>query len=187
MTASLYQRGSRGWTEMDAFTLGEIVEVALAAHMAPNAEDVGGRVTRVEEDVVARSFPQVARAGEQIVSLEGLLCRESHRGQVDIDKSRLRVMRVDDDEHGLIAVRMRLAVGEQRIVIDGMEFQAAVALQRRVVAADAVHARDEVAQAVRTLQVPVTQLVLLRIKIIFAAGVARRMLHELKCRAVYPV
>src|ERR1700676_5426798 len=133
MTASLYQRGSRGWTEMDAFTLGEIVEVALAAHMAPNAEDVGGRVTRVEEDVVARSFPQVARAGEQIVSLEGLLCRESHRGQVDIDKSRLRVMRVEveDDEHGLIAVRTRLAVGEQRIVIDGLEFQAAVALQRR--------------------------------------------------------
>src|SRR5689334_2713712 len=49
--------------------LHEIVEVAFRAHSPTDAEDVGGGVDRIQEDVVACATPQKPRAREQIVDL----------------------------------------------------------------------------------------------------------------------
>src|ERR1700730_13393537 len=106
MTASLYQSGSRGCAGMGTFTSGKVVEIPLAAHVVPNAEDMGGGMLRIEDDVVARPFPQVACAGEQIVSLEGLSGNKADRAKIDVEEPRLRVMwvEIDDDEHGLAVI-----------------------------------------------------------------------------------
>src|SRR5580700_5597051 len=103
MTASLYQSGSRGCAALGGFTSGKVVEVQLAAHVVADAQDMGSRVLRIERDVVARPFPQVARAGEQIVRLEGLSGRHADRMQIDLEEAGLRVVRVeiDDGEHRL--------------------------------------------------------------------------------------
>src|ERR1700719_2905638 len=103
MTASLYQSGSRGCAGMGTLRSGKVVEIPLAAHVVPNAEDMGGGELRIEDDIVARPFPQVACAGEQIVSLEGLSGIEADRIKIDLEEPRLRVMgvEIDDDENGV--------------------------------------------------------------------------------------
>src|ERR1700733_9693488 len=118
MTASLYQSGSRGCAAVGTLTSGKVVEILFAAHMVTDAQDMGGGALRIEGDEVARPSPHVARAGEHIVRLEPLPGRQAHRGQIDLEEARLRVIRVeiDDGEHGLAAILTRLAVGEERIV-----------------------------------------------------------------------
>ena len=50
-----------------------------------------------------------------------------------------------------------------------VEAQRVVALQGRVAAADAVHERDEVTEAVGSFEVPVADLVLLGVEVLLAA------------------
>ncbi len=68
-----------------------------------------------------------------------------------------------------------------------MEAQAPVRLQRRMLAPDAVHLRDERRKAVGARAVPAPDLVLLGVEVLLAAGHARRVLHELVGGAVDPV
>src|SRR5580700_5598137 len=111
MTASLYQCGSSGCDEVGLFTSGKVIEVALAAHLVADAEDMRGRVARIERYVVARPLPEVACAREQIMHLESLRVGEPDRGQIELDEARLRVMRIEvhDHEHGRAAILRRLA------------------------------------------------------------------------------
>src|SRR5450755_2448779 len=154
MTASLNQSGSRGCGAAGAFTSREVVKVPLAAHMVPNAEDMARGVLRVEGDVIARAVPQVPRAGKQVVHLERLLRGHVNGAQVKFDPACLQVLRIeiDDDQKRLATFCVRLAVGKQRVVVDAMEFETAVGLQWRVVAAYAVHPGDEVAQIAGSLK-----------------------------------
>src|ERR1700757_4872209 len=88
MIASLYQSGSfhqstsvvgcvsavASWSiERWLGRLEEVVEVALGMHAPPDAEDVRRAHLRVQLDVVVRSAPDVACAGEQIVGLEAFV------------------------------------------------------------------------------------------------------------------
>ena len=51
-------------------------------------------------------------------------------------------------------------------------------------APDRVHAADERREAARVVEVPVAQLVLLRVEVLLAAGLARRALEQLERRPV---
>ena len=62
--------------------------------------------------------------------------------------------------------------------------QPAVALESRVGAPDLVDASDEILQAARRIEVPAPELVLLRIQVLFACRLARRIHAQLECRAV---
>ena len=65
-----------------------------------------------------------------------------------------------------------------------MEPQAVVALESRVVLADVVDQRDQLAQAVGALQVPASELILLRIEVFLGALLARLVLTELEGRSI---
>src|SRR5580704_3513336 len=103
MTASLYQRGSPAAGRrlagpstcafipiprcakqssvqartMPVYALQKIVEIALRADPAADAEDVGGGVLRIERHEVAGATPEEAGTGEQVVHLEGGFGRET--------------------------------------------------------------------------------------------------------------
>ena len=68
-----------------------------------------------------------------------------------------------------------LAPADDAIVVDAVEPQGVVALQRRVRAADRVHQADQVAQAVGPLEVPVPHLVLLGVEVLLAARLPARV------------
>src|SRR6185503_3826400 len=59
-----------------------------------------------------------------------------------------------------------------------------IALQRRMVAADAVQARDEVLEARRLVPIPRAHLVFLRVQVLFRAALARAIVHELERRSI---
>src|SRR5207248_922698 len=52
---------------------------------------------------------------------------------------------------------------------------------------DAVDARDEILQTVRRIEIPVPDLVLLRIEVLFATLFARPVFDKLECRPIDPV
>ena len=64
-------------------------------------------------------------------------------------------MRIEVGHHDQRVVAGGLAVAEHQGVVDGVEAQVPVRLQRRILAADAIEAGDVVAQAVGPLEVPV--------------------------------
>src|SRR5581483_3812269 len=69
-------------------------------------------------------------------------------------------------------------------IVDGVEDEAVVALQRRVLATDTIHTADEFLETRGTIPVPGAQLVLLRVEIFFAALLTGAILHELVRGAV---
>ena len=84
----------------------------------------------------------------------------------------LHVMRieVDDDQHGVGAVGRRLAVGDDLGVVGRVEAQRPIGLQRRMLAADLVDARDQLLDVPGPIPVPVPELVLLRVGVLLGAG-----------------
>src|SRR6185437_13707976 len=140
-----------------------IVEVALAADAAADAQNMSRGICRVQRHVIASALPQEARPGEQVVGLEGrggiaAVARTRRQQAVGRHPARLGVVRVeiDDDEHTLGAIEAALAVRDEGPIVDVMEAQSGIALQRRVVAADAIDQCDEVAQAVGPSALPET-------------------------------
>ena len=87
----------------------------------------------------------------------------------------------------LVAVGARLAVGDELLVVDRVELEAVVRLQRRVLAADAVEARDVVAEGLGRLQVPLPDLVLLGVEVLLAPLLPGRGDQQLEGGAVDPV
>src|SRR5687767_7458510 len=154
MTASLYQRESViGPT---ASSLEEVVEIPLGADSPTDTENVRGRVRGVKRNEVARTLPEIARAGEEVVHLIRLLGAYAQVGEFQGQPPRVRVMgiQVHDHQHRVGAVLAALAVGNEGVVVDRVKLQAPVALQRRVAAPDEIQARDEVPEAVRAVEVP---------------------------------
>ena len=94
------------------------------------------------------------------------------RSYVEAVTARLDVVRVevDDDQDDVGEVGSGLPVGDHLVVIDREEPQVAVEVERRVLAADGVDPGDEVAEGPRSVEVPVADLVLLRVEIFLGAG-----------------
>ena len=96
----------------------------------------------------------------------------------------LRVVRVEVDhgQHDVRIVGRALRVRQQLLVLGEVEPQAAVALQRRVLAPDPV---DDARSARVTfgVAVPVAQLVLLRVQVLLRAGLARAALAAARTAA----
>src|SRR5579872_2188716 len=166
--------------------LQKVIEVALASDPAAHAQDVRGRGVRIERDEIARSPPQISRSRQQIVRLEGLLALHAQRGEVQLEPTALFVVWVEIDchQHGLARIGSGLAVDEQRVVVATMEHEPAVALQRLILAANPIYARDEVRETVGALQLPAAQLVLLRVAVLLAPWLARLVLEQLEGRTI---
>src|SRR5437899_2003787 len=94
-------------------------------------------------------------------------------------------IQVYDHDYEVASVFGLLAVTDELIVGDGMEAQTVVAMQCRILAPDAVHPRDQLAQAVRPIDVPAFDFVLFGVLVFVAAGFRTwRDLAELERRAV---
>ena len=99
--------------------------------------------------------------------------RDAEPLQFEFEDAGLGVVRVevDDDEHLVRAVVGGLGEGDDLIVVHLLEAQVGVALERLVLAAAGIEAGDQAAQAVRPLNVPLLDLVLLRVVVLFLAGI----------------
>src|SRR5690242_11872425 len=131
--------------------------------MLADAEDVRGHHRRIELHVIAWSRPVIARFGQLVVYLEALGRRDAERAEIEVEPSRMTMMdiHVHDDEHGRIRRRIALREAEELIVVATVEHERLVVLERWLLLADAIHDRDDLAEAVRAIDVPVLQLVLL--------------------------
>src|SRR4051812_38638634 len=113
--ASLYQSGSfRFWSVISSLappavrkSSKEVVEIALRAHAAADAEDVRRHLPRVELHEVARTVPEETGAGQEIVHLERLPHLETERREIEVDPPRLHVVRIEVDDDDDRAVERR--------------------------------------------------------------------------------
>src|SRR5947209_9487299 len=149
MTASLYQSAVSGSAGCDSAT-------ATTWLFSRNTEDVRRQRVRVELHEIAPPVPAVVPGGDEIVQLVSVA-----RRAVEIDPAGLRVVRIEvhRDEDQIVPGLLRVA--DQLIVVRGVETQAPVALQRRVVAPHFVQPADQRPQAFLPVAVPALDLVLL--------------------------
>ena len=131
----------------------------------------------------------MAGVGKQVVDLEALVRVDPQCVEVELQPPLLRQARIEvhHREDDVRAVLGALAVGDELVVVDAVEAQAAVALQRGVLLPDAVHAADEVRQALRPLELPVADLILLRVEVLLAALFQWLALLEFEGGPVDPV
>ena len=157
-----------------------------SAGCAPGACRGSSSMTRVVASATSRGRPRAgrwhldsARAGSQVPARRDAAeaCRPRRACGIE----------VDDGQHGVAPIGGLLGVREQRVVVDVMEHEPLVRLQGRVLAADPVDLADQRSEGVRALQVPAADLVLLRVQVLLAAGLARDVLAQLERRAVDPV
>src|SRR5688572_1996055 len=174
MTASLYHWPSA----MSAAAAGCGACASLGLGSPLYTEDMRGKGVRVQLDVVAAAVPGIAPAGELVVQLVALARR------AEIDPARMYVMRVEVNYREDEVVSRLLGVGDHLAVVDAVEAQAPVRLQRRIVLPHLVQLGDQLPQAVRPLALPALHLVLLRVEILLAARVARGALAQLERRPV---
>ena len=83
---------------------------------------------------------------------------------------------IDDHDYDIVQIVGVLAEADDLVVVDVVEPEIGVALQRLVLSTYPVHARDETLEAVRAVEIPVANLVFLRIEVFLAAGVTRAIL-----------
>src|SRR5690606_39891403 len=65
-----------------------------------------------------------------------------------------------------------------------MKAQAPARLQRRILAPNTIDARDEAGKAMRSVEIPPAELILLRVEVLLTARLSRPVLDELECRPV---
>src|SRR5216684_4996796 len=114
---------------------------------------------------------------------------EPERGEIEVYPTCLLVKRVQiaEDDYNVGKVVCRLAITDHFRIVRLMKKQIGVTLQGSILAANAVDACDEILQAPRTLQIPMLQLVLLGVEVLFAAGLPGGVVAKLERRAVYAV
>src|SRR5262245_22646673 len=69
-----------------------IIEVVLGAHPPPHAEDRGRDAMGIELHIVARAVPEIARVGQEIVHLVGLMPIDPQLIKRQIDPAGLGVI-----------------------------------------------------------------------------------------------
>ena len=90
---------------------------------------------------------------------------------------------VDGDEHR-IAAGAGFAVSDQVVIVGAVKLQAPVALQRCVLASDAIHECNKLAQAGRVVAVPMANLILLGVVVLLFTRCNRPAVHELEGRPI---
>src|SRR2546423_15383701 len=102
------------------------------------------------------------------------------------DPTALGVMRIEinDGQNDIIQMPGLLAVRDELFVVRLMEFQALVAVQRRVFPADAVDSRNQVGERSWGIEIPIPDFKLLGVQILLAAWLTGLVLTKLKGRAV---
>src|SRR5689334_8530235 len=109
----------------------------------------------------------IAGVADLVVDLKALVGADPHRSEIELQPARVTMVAVevdDDEDHVLVAVA--LAEAEQLIVVGLVKDEARVVVQRGVLAADPVQARDDLAQAVLTFEVPGPELELLVVDVL---------------------
>src|SRR3954469_20576267 len=148
MTASLYQSGST----TSALGLGRSASIASWCSSGIGSpvykEDMRGKRVRVEFDVVLVPLPRIAPAPQQVLHLERLAA------EAELDPARLHEagVEVDDDENQVVAFLLRIR--DQLVVIDLMEPQAPVRLQRRIFFSHPVQLANKRAERIGTIRIP---------------------------------
>src|SRR5215472_2104999 len=185
MIASLYQVASSA-------------NGALRNQWAWNTDDVGGRRRRVQGDVVpAVCAPGVAGAVQQVFDAIWWMTGPRHHRNLYPARLRPGGIQVDDNhEHVDVSPTSALLLlsggwegtgfgeGQQSFVVGPEEAQGPILLERRVLAAEAVDLGDQRPQAARPLQVPVPDLILLRVQVVLATRRQRRHLRQFEGRSI---
>src|SRR6266581_4584273 len=172
MTASLYQSASGPATTLEA-TTGALPAMPWGGGPV-QLQDVGRHRGGIEADVVAPPAPGVAGPGQEVFDLEGgaVGVPELREGQVDPTGLGPAGVEVDDHQQGVVGGD--LGVGDESVVVDGDEAGGSAALERGVGVADAVDRGDHHGQAVRSVEVPGADLVLLRMQVLLRSRGHRR-------------
>src|SRR5216684_6488644 len=143
----------------------KIIEVALSPHQPPNAEDVRRHRLRIKLNVIVYPVPKITSIGKQIVHLIALLRIELERLYGQIDPARLSVMRIEVDHHydDVGEICGRLAVDNQLIVVDRVKAQTPIAVQSGILMTYVVHARNQASETIGVINIPLPDLVFLRV------------------------
>src|SRR5260370_28695946 len=114
--------------------------------------------------------------------LEPMTYIQPERGDIQVDPARLGVecVEVAKDDENVRTIIGSLAVTDHRGIIGLVESKIGIAMQGGTLSADPVAARNQVLQALRTTHVPLFQLVLLRIQILFAPLLQWRVFAKLE-------
>jgi hypothetical protein len=118
---------------------------------------------RLQMNKVSRTAPLIALGGEQVVYIEGLVRLDAEFGKIEIDPSSMRVlvMQIHDDENYIFFLGVGLAVADEERLVSRMKAKATIALERGMHPTNFVDAGDEGLQALRVLNIPVTELIFL--------------------------
>jgi hypothetical protein len=143
---------------------------------------MSGHLVRAQLDIVARAMPQEPSLAQEVVDLESLARRDPERLQIEVGHPGLRVPRVQVHEHqdDARAIPRGAAVGHQGRVRHPVEGQALHLQQGGVLLPDPVHPADERREALDRVEVPVADLVLLRVQVLLVPGSRRAVLRELE-------
>ena len=130
----------------------------------------------------------VGRLVEQVVGQDMVMAREAERRRIERQPAGAVLARpqIDHDENAIAGLRIVPRPGEEVRVVDLLHQRRPVAGQRRFGAPEFIEPGDERRQALRSVEIPARDLVLLRIEILLAARLARRHRHQFQGRAVDP-
>src|SRR3954462_2415581 len=152
MIASLYQSGSLSSVTKSAarasrrsgraFTGSrKVLKVLLGPDATSEPQDVPRHDVRIQLDVVARPMPEIAALTQQIVHLVGLQRIDTQGFQGQVYPAGLSMVRVeiDDGQDDVRRIRRALGVRDDLRVVDGVEPQSTVTLQRGILPTNTVH------------------------------------------------
>src|SRR5262245_18197006 len=145
MTASLYQSGSAGCASGAGGAAASSCSSSSGMDSLVYKENVRGERVRVEFDVVFVPLPHIAPAPQPVLHLE------LRAAEVELDPARLHIagVEVHHGKHEVVAVLLRLR--DQLVVVDLVEFQAPVRLQRPVFFPDGIELLQKRAERIGTI------------------------------------
>src|SRR5207244_11867354 len=120
-------------------------EIVLAAHATAETKDLARHRLRIDLDEVARSVPQVAGSTDELMRLIGPVNLDPELLERKVDHPALHVVgvHVDDGQDHIRIVGRALRVGQELLVLGEVKSQAAVALERRMLAPGVVDDPNE--------------------------------------------
>src|SRR2546427_373836 len=146
-------------------------------------------LVRPQLNVISCALPGEFRATDQI---HHSIRRPHVNSQIlyrQFQKPRLRPHRIEiDDSHNEVAlVGSPFAVTDKLVVIDGVELQIPIRLQRRIFLSNCIHTRDERPKTRGIVHITMFDLIFLRVQILLTSGLAWNVFAQFICRTVYPV
>src|SRR5262249_9591507 len=131
-------------------------------------------------------MPQEAAVGQQVVDLERLMVIDPQLVKRQLDDAGLSVVwiEVDRDQHLVGKIVGAFAEHDDLIVVDLVEAQMSVGMEGWILAADLVHAGDQLPEAIGPIEIPMLDLELLRVGVLFFAWRQWPIVAQLEGRAI---